>query len=306
MSACGLIIHVLVVIWCLTRHSGPWMGSPVSETEVTTAPRPLLLPDGRPAARAWSLDPALLHLNHGSFGAVPLVAQERQNLLREEMDRSPVVWFPALPQRVANTRVDIAAFLRVAPGDLALVPNASAGVSTVYAALLGLSGDGRGLLQRLHGPSAPGRRSDRAPPEPRRREDQWARPAGGRSQRQGHQPLATAGWGIRGRTPEAGWCSSSPRARRGVPPRRQPGARPQVERSPTRSPRPALLVLYVTMTEHPEKYLDVSQPRGVAWWTEWEQKADADVQKMALGKMTPKELLADWDAYWTKKWEREK
>ncbi len=111
------------------------MGSPVSETEVTTAPRPLLLPDGRPAARAWSLDPALLHLNHGSFGAVPLVAQERQNLLREEMDRSPVVWFPALPQRVANARVDIAAFLRVAPGDLALVPNASAGVSTVYAAL---------------------------------------------------------------------------------------------------------------------------------------------------------------------------
>ncbi|MEU8824688.1 aminotransferase class V-fold PLP-dependent enzyme [Streptomyces sp. NPDC048636] len=107
----------------------------MSETEVTTAPRPLLLADGRPAARAWSLDPALRHLNHGSFGAVPLVAQERQNQLREEMDRSPVVWFPALPRRVADARVALAAFLRVAPADLALVPNASAGVSTVYAAL---------------------------------------------------------------------------------------------------------------------------------------------------------------------------
>lgn len=111
------------------------MWSHVSETEVTTAPRPLLLADGRPAAGAWSLDPAMKHLNHGSFGAVPLVAQERQSRLRAEMDRSPVVWFPALPHRIAATRVELAAFLRVAPDDLALVPNASAGVSVVYGGL---------------------------------------------------------------------------------------------------------------------------------------------------------------------------
>ncbi|GAA2659981.1 aminotransferase class V-fold PLP-dependent enzyme [Streptomyces aculeolatus] len=107
----------------------------MSETEVTTAPRPLLLADGRPAAEGWSLDPAMKHLNHGSFGAVPLAAQERQNLLRAEMERSPVVWFPALPRRVAAARVDIAAFLHVTSDDLALVPNASAGISAVYAAL---------------------------------------------------------------------------------------------------------------------------------------------------------------------------
>ncbi|MBO8192686.1 aminotransferase class V-fold PLP-dependent enzyme [Streptomyces oryzae] len=107
----------------------------MSETEVTTAPRPLLLADGRPAADAWSLDPAMKHLNHGSFGAVPLVAQEQQAALRAEMDRSPVVWFPALPGRVAAARAELAAFLDVAPGDLALVPNASAGASSVYAAI---------------------------------------------------------------------------------------------------------------------------------------------------------------------------
>ena len=111
------------------------MWSDVSETEVTTAPRPLLLADGRPAARAWSLDPVMKHLNHGSFGAVPLVAQERQNELRAEMDSSPVVWFPALPQKIADARVDLAAFLRATPDDLALVPNASAGVSVVLNAL---------------------------------------------------------------------------------------------------------------------------------------------------------------------------
>ncbi|MEU6060998.1 aminotransferase class V-fold PLP-dependent enzyme [Streptomyces sp. NPDC047097] len=107
----------------------------MSETEVITAPSPLTLPDGRPAAAAWSLDPALRHLNHGSFGAVPLVAQERQNALRAEMERAPVVWFPALPQRLAATRVPLAAFLRTSPDSLALVPNASAGISVVLAAL---------------------------------------------------------------------------------------------------------------------------------------------------------------------------
>ncbi|MFJ3285183.1 aminotransferase class V-fold PLP-dependent enzyme [Streptomyces sp. NPDC086669] len=107
----------------------------MSETEVTTAPRPLLLADGTPAERAWSLDPDLKHLNHGSFGAVPLVAQERQELLRVEMERSPVVWFPALPERLAATRARLAGFLRVDAGDLALVPNASAGASVAFAAL---------------------------------------------------------------------------------------------------------------------------------------------------------------------------
>ncbi|MEU9152890.1 aminotransferase class V-fold PLP-dependent enzyme [Streptomyces sp. NPDC048417] len=107
----------------------------MSETEVALAPHPLLLPDGGPAADAWSLDPALKHLNHGSFGAVPLVAQARQARLRAEMERAPVVWFPELPGRLAATRVELADFLHVDAGDLALVPNASAGASVVYNAL---------------------------------------------------------------------------------------------------------------------------------------------------------------------------
>lgn len=104
----------------------------MSETDVIAPPSPLLLAQGRPAAEAWSLDPAHRHLNHGSFGAVPLVAQQEQSRLREEMDRSPGTWFPGLPGRVALARAEIAAFLRVAPDDLALVPNASGGASVVY------------------------------------------------------------------------------------------------------------------------------------------------------------------------------
>ncbi|WP_037855064.1 aminotransferase class V-fold PLP-dependent enzyme [Streptomyces sp. NRRL S-340] len=112
----------------------------MTETEVVTAPRPLLLDDGRPAAAAWSLDPGLLHLNHGSFGAVPLVAQHRQNELRAEMERAPVVWFPRLPARIAETRGAVARHLGTEATDLALVPNASAGASVVYAALAACPG----------------------------------------------------------------------------------------------------------------------------------------------------------------------
>lgn len=100
-----------------------------------TAPLALSLPDGRPAAAAWTLDTDSIHINHGSFGAVPLVAQLHQNALRAEMDAAPVAWFPALPDRVKEARLAIADFLGVDPGITALVPNASGGASVVFTSL---------------------------------------------------------------------------------------------------------------------------------------------------------------------------
>jgi multiple sugar transport system substrate-binding protein len=62
---------------------------------------------------------------------------------------------------------------------------------------------------------------------------------------------------------------------------------------------------YVTMTEDPDTYVNVVQPRGESWWTEWEQKADQDVQAVLLGDMTPSELLGEWDTFWTEKYASE-
>lgn len=98
-------------------------------------PASLRLPDGGAAARAWTLDEASVHINHGSFGAVPRVTQDLQNALRAEMDAAPVAWFPALPGLVREARTSIAAFLDVDPARTALVPNASAGASVVYSSL---------------------------------------------------------------------------------------------------------------------------------------------------------------------------
>ncbi|MEV7632471.1 sugar ABC transporter substrate-binding protein [Microbacterium sp. NPDC089318] len=63
---------------------------------------------------------------------------------------------------------------------------------------------------------------------------------------------------------------------------------------------------YVTMTENPDTYINVRQPRGVSWWTEWIQKSDQDVQKVLLGNMTTEELLKSWDEFWTEKYAAEK
>ncbi|MFD7023465.1 ABC transporter substrate-binding protein [Promicromonospora sukumoe] len=62
---------------------------------------------------------------------------------------------------------------------------------------------------------------------------------------------------------------------------------------------------YVTMTEDPETYVNVVQPRGESWWTEWEQKADQDLQAVLLGSMTTSELLEEWDTFWTEKYASE-
>lgn len=101
----------------------------------TTSTAGLTLPDGSPAALAWTLDPGLRHLNHGSFGAVPAQVQAHQNTLRAQMEGAPVAWFSRLPSRVGAARAEIARFLGVSADDAALVPNASGGASVVYASV---------------------------------------------------------------------------------------------------------------------------------------------------------------------------
>ncbi|HPK00528.1 MAG TPA: aminotransferase, partial [Candidatus Hydrogenedentes bacterium] len=42
------------------------------------------------------LDQALVHLNHGSFGAVPVAAVREQDRLRAQMEAAQVRWFTTL------------------------------------------------------------------------------------------------------------------------------------------------------------------------------------------------------------------
>lgn len=114
--------------------------------QLHTAPSPIAAPSVRLAgfsrARdAWPLDPGIVHLNHGSFGAVPTEVVRFQDELRAEGDRSPVGWFPRIPERVSAARREIAPFVGAAPEDTVFVPNSSAAATVVYNSLRLEAGD---------------------------------------------------------------------------------------------------------------------------------------------------------------------
>ena len=77
-----------------------------------------------PAAEGlFSVSPQAAHLNHGSFGAVPLPVQRAQQALRTEHELDPDLFFADLPDRIAAARVRIAAELATDPDRLAMVAN---------------------------------------------------------------------------------------------------------------------------------------------------------------------------------------
>ncbi|SCF32263.1 isopenicillin-N epimerase [Micromonospora viridifaciens] len=99
-----------------------------------TVPQP---PEPLPGARLlFSLDPSVSHLNHGSFGAVPIAVQRAQQRLRDEMEANPLRFFTqGLVDRIAHARRHLATFLGADPDGTALVGNATAGVAVVLQSL---------------------------------------------------------------------------------------------------------------------------------------------------------------------------
>ncbi|MGC4747091.1 aminotransferase class V-fold PLP-dependent enzyme [Micromonospora sp. DT201] len=94
-------------------------------------------PEPIPGARLlFSLDPAVSHLNHGSFGAVPVGVQRAQQRLRDEMEANPLRFFTqGLVDRIAHTRRHLAGFLGADPDGSAMVGNTTTGVAVVLQSL---------------------------------------------------------------------------------------------------------------------------------------------------------------------------
>ena len=94
------------------------------------------------ARAAWTLDPAVCFLNHGSFGACPAPVLDSQQRWRARLESEPVRFMVReLEPALEAARAALASFVGADPADLVFVPNATAGVSTVLRALPLQAGD---------------------------------------------------------------------------------------------------------------------------------------------------------------------
>jgi isopenicillin-N epimerase len=85
---------------------------------------------------AFLLDPSVVHLNHGSFGAVPRPVAEAQQRIRDRAEANPMRFFRVESAGLrAEARHVAAAFLGVGADEVALVRNVTEAISTVLAGL---------------------------------------------------------------------------------------------------------------------------------------------------------------------------
>jgi isopenicillin-N epimerase len=95
------------------------------------------------------LDPTIIFLNHGSFGATPEAVFAAYQKWQRELERQPVQFLGSdLTHHLAQARQALGAYLNVAADDLVYVPNATYGVNVV-AHSLGL-GPGDEVLTTSH------------------------------------------------------------------------------------------------------------------------------------------------------------
>ncbi len=92
------------------------------------------------------LDPEVVHLNHGSFGACPVVVFDEYQALQRELETGPTDFFTRKvarwfwgdaekPGRLAEARRTLAAFVGARAEDLVFVPNATSGLNAVIRSL---------------------------------------------------------------------------------------------------------------------------------------------------------------------------
>jgi isopenicillin-N epimerase len=81
---------------------------------------------------AWALDPSVLHLNHGSYGAVPVLVRREQDRWRDIAQANPTGFYSrVLGDSLDTVRTRVAAFVRADPGGMLLQPNVTWAASTV-------------------------------------------------------------------------------------------------------------------------------------------------------------------------------
>lgn len=97
---------------------------------------------GRDFLAHWRLDPAIAYLNHGTLGAPPSAVLERQQAIRDDIERQPARYLlrelagavprPWLPEgRLSTAMRPVARFVGADPDDMVFVGNVTTGLNAV-------------------------------------------------------------------------------------------------------------------------------------------------------------------------------
>jgi len=87
-------------------------------------------------ADQYLLDPDVVYLNHGSFGAVPQPVFESYQHWQKELEANPVMFLGRrLPDLLSHARERLGAFINAAPDDLTFVPNVTYALNIVTRSL---------------------------------------------------------------------------------------------------------------------------------------------------------------------------
>ncbi|HEY9852174.1 MAG TPA: aminotransferase class V-fold PLP-dependent enzyme [Leptolyngbyaceae cyanobacterium] len=86
--------------------------------------------------KLWLLDPEIVFLNHGAFGACPIPVLEAQQRWREKLEREPLRFFGREWEgAIDRARRELSEFVGADADDLVFVPNATTGVNAVLRSL---------------------------------------------------------------------------------------------------------------------------------------------------------------------------
>jgi len=93
-------------------------------------------------ADRWLLDPEVIFLNHGSFGATPKAVLDEQERIRQRIEAEPLLFFDHhYLEELDCARAELARFLGARSDGLVFVVNATTGVNTVLRSLPLRAGD---------------------------------------------------------------------------------------------------------------------------------------------------------------------
>ena len=120
----------------------------------SNGPTEEVAPNTIDGARAWfQLDPSVTFLNHGSFGAVPVVVEAEASQWRRRLEAKPIEMLGrAMGGLLGEVRDRVGAFLGCGAQRVGLVTNATSGVGAVLSSIDWRAGDG--ILLSNHGYNA--------------------------------------------------------------------------------------------------------------------------------------------------------